>query len=623
MNRKFFLGLSIAAVSAVIFLTMREQKREPANLEAERENILSQSRCDLGTPFQFKQQNGQSVVYDYSRTVQATGFPNNQSLDLQYEGQFFLTPIAAKTGTTQVIFSADISSVTVAGRKLTGKAIQGGELAQVASRNPKSALMAELLPNGKIKALYMHKQALPGAMNIMRDLVASYVQEIPTGTTAQFRGPGQDTTGVYEADYVFKPCGFDKRKLRYTQVKNLALKDLPTIEDSKHSWTMSDFGYPRSAEGFDRLTLSAAVAIKTSVRYGFEFSDVIPKGLWTGKDLALFTVRTALNLESEGMLMTGSSGKQPGFVVLDWKKDLIPALNKIDKNMRDGARLELFHDLNRLLKSRPELLPEFMAEAIKSNFESDKYRLLIGAINTLGTPEAQKVLTDIYKNPGVDKNGKQTVLSAFVLAESQPTTDSKAFLSQVVTSPTTDKNLRESALLAVGSSQKRSPDPQQRSLLQSQYQNAAERSDQMVAMQAIGNSGDTALKTVIAETLKDETKHSPSLRQEAVYSLRFMVDQDSRNFLKTALQGQNLDAKHAASEALYFQENLGEFQDTLLNCLAKENKAIRTNCARVVFRDLKALPKAEGELRRLAKDSATDASFREYIEGQFNSRLKK
>lgn len=237
-----------------------------------------------------------------------------------------------------------------------------------------------------------------------------------------------------------------------------------------------------------------------------------------------------------------------------------------------GFDAEAYVKMKALFKIRPESLPEVEEFLLKTPQNSLVFSTLIQALNATATEQAQEVLASVGEASKESWPVMSRLIPALSLIEN-PTVRSESLLRSLA-QQSTDSNIAETARLGLGNVAKQlAKSSPERALalaneLVADVSKAGNSVAKAVAIEALGNTGHTESWATLSALVRQE---NVSIRQSAVYALRFLKDDASFEALIKSLKTDiNESVRLDAAKALAFRSDSQNFVLRLLQCFNGE-----------------------------------------------------
>jgi len=456
-----------------------------------------------------------TTLYHYERIIKADlkDVTEKTLLDFKLNGTVFVTELAHTSLTQTVLMQFSLR--------------QGNDPTLHESKIP---FLVEL--NHDQSILSLKAGSAPTKMdeddlNVLKDFATLYAY-----------GSNRDTTGVYQFDIKRSGNQIEKSKLKYQgisqQINFTSSKTVAQVEPVSGVWV--------SGSGKDETRMAAEGSGSSSLRttYSYKIEKI------TDASIRRPRLKTLAGISEASLELKAQSGAS----LQTWEQ--LKAKLAIIKTLSKTQRLTLFHGLAKLLKSDPKAVLDFRKYIQSKANEEGLMTFGIGVLATAGSDEAQSVLRDWYKgdSSGVEQH---TILNAFATANTPLSPETKAFLNSVVSSKASDPELAQNAILALGSSLRQDGDPSTRQTLSQYYANSKTESDRLIALDGIGNSGDSGFLSALTQAVNSGT---PAEQARAVMASRFLPATQAAPILLAAYESGNLAMQKASLQALSSQQNL-------------------------------------------------------------------
>lgn len=485
---------------------------------------------------------GQRYTYSFRREIILRGLDNNFP-PITYEGKLHLDVIeSGQTG-----FAA-----------LAKETIQG---------QPDTPVMVKVRADKKgdrveIFSRPLAKDADRDHESVLKDLLSQLFFPLQS-----------DTVGKYAAEFspLEKSSGgfyrFKKTKLSYTDNKLL-----PKIVSSLHILEWSEkTKMPEEITGKESTSMGEGkTALASESGYQLKLLSVSPAGKIKKSLWAELKNSIPLNLAAS----TRPLSDHPEYASLNWP-DLVRKLQVIDQ-LNASDKLKLFGDLVKFIQLDGKALTGLLAElksqnAIKAGADSNLFQTVVGTLATVGTPEAQSALLEIYRDPDCPPSGKGSILGALTTTQSKADPGTIEFLADEM-EKNANPDLAQGAAFALGaalekvSSDSEAADPIARLL--AAWANAKSISAQIALLDAMGNSGRAEFLPTLNKVLNGTG--APELRAKAVFSLRFIQAGSAKTLMATSLQDADDKVRTASVMAMAFATWSEIFRAALDGCISGE-----------------------------------------------------
>jgi hypothetical protein len=350
-------------------------------------------------------------------------------------------------------------------------------------------------------------------------------------------------------------------KLKYlTQTNTEITKSLHWLK-----WDEA-LGLPAEVRGEERTRLGkngTTLDSATAYRLRFEGKSGIP--IYSPAQLAKLIHRETL------LLAAGKATDNPEYAKVNWH-ELAETLRHLDA-LKPAEQLAAFGDLVRLLKRDSSALAQALtllsAKDIHAGAGSVLFKTIVGALATAGTPESQRALVALYRNPECEISGQGIILTAFTTTQAAPTTETTGFLAKEAR---TQKNsdVADGAAFALGAGLQYAPNEAAVDTLMQVWQKAEQSGSvnaQISALDAIGNGGRPEFFPVLSDILQS---NQTTLQPKATFSLRFMNTAESRNLLVGQMNSAANEVRAAAVGAVALAPWAEQFRAPVQSCSGHE-----------------------------------------------------
>ncbi len=511
-------GLSVFIGLAVLYGWSERQtphgSREPASREP---------AAEIPGPRGPAPRDGKTLTYRFKRHIKAdlqTDSNQKPMVNLMIDGKVWLNELSSEGDLTLV-------SLQYALKEANSEEIHYSHL-------PFLVELTNSLKIKSIKSVTPLNQSDEDEINLLRDFISLYAY-----------GSDTDTSGAYIFKLKAEDEKFIKTKLRYTsnELKNVE------ISNSLYVGKLDRFTLaPLRIEGREEVRVSSS-----KLSFLQTVSSCLIERITA--ELPEHPVQfTSLEGLKELNLKAESSNQ---FKVQDWSA-LKLQLDQIAK-LTKAQRLVLFHELTKLLKTKPEFVASFQATIENQFKEPGLFTFGIGVLATAGNDEAQAVLRNWTTQ---FPESIHTVLNAFATSDANLNSDTRKFLMSQV-SDAKDPGVSQNAAFALGSALKKTNDEEARLQLLELYRRAEGERDRLSALDAMGNSGDIGFLVALKKSMKSE---SPAEREKATFAFRFMRADLASPFLLKAFRDPAAQVKSASIRALQYQDNLTPYASLIEEC---------------------------------------------------------
>lgn len=506
--------------------------------------------------FEFDPKAGERYEYDFKRDIVIRGLSKEMPA-ITYGGRLQIDVIeVSKDG-----FSALVSEQIIG--------------------QPKNSVIIKLLADKRGEKIQIFSRKLELETDrqhesVLKDLLAQL-----------FFSSKVDTVGVFNARFEhLKPeNGF--RRMKKTKFSYLSGENLPTIVSSEHWLKWNDkYRMPEEVQGAEATKLGAGeTSLSSEAGYKIKLAEVmaaakVKRSLWVS-----LNEPTSLR----ALASKQSMRDHPDYVSLSLP-DLLNQLRSIEQ-LSPGEQLKLFGDLVKFLEMNGESLPAFLnalkaGDALRKGADSPLFQAVVGALATVGTPEAQAALRDLYYDPAVPVSGKGSILGSFTTTQAQPDDATRNFLADVMVNES-NKDLAYGAGFAFGSALGGLEKSKDASDGVAQILSAWERaksgniSDQISVLDIMGNSGREEFLPVLSSVIAGSG--APELRAKATFALRYIKTKAATQLLASSLMHPDSYLRTAAVAAIGFATWAEVFRQPIESCSVSETVlAIKSACAKVL-----------------------------------------
>jgi hypothetical protein len=378
------------------------------------------------------------------------------------------------------------------------------------------------------------------SLSVLKDFISIYA----------FRTQ-RDTTGLFEAVYDNQANQISYQKKKYVDAMGASVRFVESKHeiklDAKTNDLISIIGTERTqtapkAEG-------SPLEIDTTTHYSLTRTDTI-RVATPRVDGSEFT-EVALELKESTV----------GFRSQTWAA-VRAELDQLPSMKRD-ARLSLFHELTKTLKNNPAKLLDFKAWVAKMKDQPGTLQFAIGVMATLGTEEAQKILVEWFNEiPG----SRHAILSALSTSEAKLSPGAQELINEWVDRKNQDRDLAYNAAFVLGSEIRKDPSgagllsESKLNRLYEQAAAAANSAEQLVYLDAIGNSGSSAFVSVVERNLASSDE---VFREKGVFASRFMKPEVAQSLIVRGLKDPSPRVRISAIKAVSYQPDLAPYRPLL------------------------------------------------------------
>lgn len=424
-----------------------------------------------------------------------------------------------------------------------------GDLKVAEGRFPSAALRSELESpfyverddSGAVQGFYFERSTTGLARGLLRSAVAArqlIVREGPAWKTTEL-----DPTGECEAQYTRAPGSREihKRRVRYTRLAT-ARGLRPTadvgsaeIEDDTRITLTADAELAR-LDATTRAKVRTGEGLPTAagaMRASFVLRS---KGVDTSKLQAFERRQGALErvemLTKPDLSPTAEAWRESDAHVVGTATlaDLVSALGKIPADDR-RSRAETMAKLSADFRLRPEDTQKAASSVETSPVEAGK--VITAALGGAGTPQAQRALVSIVDNTRVPLPVRLNASTALLLLE-QPTSATARELQRQMHDP--NEHIRGASSLALGSILPALDGAGERDsglqALIANFERATTPHERVIALRALGNSGDARVVPLAWRAYSDE---QVAVRIAAVHAVRLVSGAQAEALLWKAM----------------------------------------------------------------------------------------
>jgi len=271
------------------------------------------------------------------------------------------------------------------------------------------------------------------------------------------------------------------------------------------------------------------------------------------------------------------------------QKNFADILKQFDKNhfskLNENELNQFFIDLTNEVKANPELIKSIKVMTATTEPNSRQRSMLLGALGAEGSPEAQRILIDVYNRPDATKDEKIKILTEFALPPQALTVETKDFLKKEFTKDNPlNSDFAGTAGLALGSSISKDGDPNTVQFIRKQWDESADsdfaKERKSYLLSVMGNSKSDAF---LPQVEKAANSSDESLRKAATNSVRFSQDPTSRDILFGMLNDSSAEVRAMAAESLRYQPFDDRTKNALKTCAVTDNNVgVKLGCYRVL-----------------------------------------
>jgi hypothetical protein len=511
--------------------------RAPASLSSSQVNTASKT----GTlALQYHPQAGRRYIYSFQRRITIQGLPqkSTSTSELTYHGQFEIDVLRSDEKTIEALTRA--------------------HLIEHETQSPVT-LRIQLSPAGdqlKIFGAQLKTEDERQQSAILKDLLSLWGFNLR-----------EDTVGSFDARFETEP--FRKEKLSYIESKS-QISPLPEILESEHFLGWDEYrALPHEVSGHETTRMGSSLQ-SLSARSEYQIL------LIQDQRLTIDSSRIALELKDLEPLTVSASTQVQDSSDLDWAT-LQASIQGLDR-MDSDAQLKVFGSLTRFLKAHPgtgaEMIELLRSQGvIQQGVQSALFKAVLGALISSGTPDGQSAALKVYLDPSCPVSGKGAILSALTTTQAPLTPSTQDFLASTMKSEP-NKDLAQGASYALGASLQNSPDSAQKtelieSLRQTLASSSANLSDQLSALDAIGNSGQTSFLPELRALISNPDSSSV-LKAKAVFALRFIRSSEASDLLAQSLSSSDYQVRQSAARAMAMANWNESFRKPLQSCASSD-----------------------------------------------------
>ncbi|MCM0606249.1 MAG: HEAT repeat domain-containing protein [Xanthomonadaceae bacterium] len=538
---KLKIVLAITLLTSVGVLIVGSHKTEEPSSHIERDDRTPASRlkCSLHS-LEFAPKPGMNYTYSYSRKID---FHGSSIEPVFYHGDLIVSVIK----TNDKGFEAIVQNLITENQD-----------------HSHISLRVLVSTNGEDITLFQSHSLQPDenqSISILKDMISLLI------FSSQ-----EDTTGKYHSEMKLESESSELRNFVKTKLTYIAQNSpTPAILKSKHDliWD-SHLGMPLTLSGdeltqFGNLTIQILASYQINLTHVNQSSNIDPL-------ISSLTENTPLALEldtnektDEKLLHTMQQAKAMDWEVITQKLNQIEVLNSQEQ-------LKVFGELVKSLKAgktRVTGLMDFLKtkNVLKQGEKSAIFKTSTGALASLGTPEAQSALIEIYNDPAVPTSGRGTILSALTTMSSPQTPETQKQLIETVKNES-NPNLSLGAAYAVSAF----PTAPVVELIRDMKHEQLE-----TAIDMIGNSGS---EKFLPDLTKIITGDNPtSVRAKAVFALRSIPGVSAAQFLGQCLSDHDVQVRESAIDVILSTPWTSHYSAAINNCISQEtNRYIRSQC---------------------------------------------
>lgn len=591
-NKRLAIGIGAGLVVLVLVLILglidvgggKQASREKvmADIEANNFDLSQVDDALLADLLSYRFAPGKAYWFSFKRTVRAT-LKDQQLLDMDLAGQLAAHILEEQSRVLTAIVVVDFNNIK-------GVAINAGNKEEAAKS---LAALVQFTRNGSVQALRFTPASTSAERDLMRDIVASWMQALPTLREDQ-KGPGRGSL-------LSRMFGGDRRgpfQIRGMDTQGEFLADLFVskgeavtliLESAKQQYlqTVSPVSIRESKARLD-FDLQKGFPLERTMNEEFEsgpdsfrllsqqtFSSTFTKAgdsAYSLSEMALYSVvGRVFDLDH----YRAEAAKMPNVAIKSWP-DLKQMLADIKPDTQGSVKHNAFHQLTKTLKTDTAAQKAALQEVRKYSSETDQFQMLVGALSFSGSPEVQAGLIELFTGAGLDSRGRLNLLEAFTMMEQPTTEEARAFLVDTFGKAETPE-IENSSGLALAAALRHKPDDKLRRTIEREWEKAGSPSRKRFVLEMIGNSGDDSFFGIVQEAYRSGNLF---LQIAALKALRFMNSARARTMLLAELSGAGPELAHAAADAISHQEWKPTFEKPIQDCVRqRQNSNTRITCA--------------------------------------------
>lgn len=529
-----------------------------------------------GAPL-FHPQAGRRYTYAFDRRIVIAGFGPSDAV-VAYRGELDFDIIK--------ISSAGIEAIARE-RLLTGP---------VSGQTIPASVRFNLSADGKRVELFS-KQSLARTtangsqerLNILKDLLSQWAFLTDIDTVGSYESVLRSGSGKQGAVLI------QKNKTRYVRGVTPVL---PEIVKSSHEIVWDERqGLPRRLRGQELTKVGANGGISSDGSYRLEFVRSVAVPMAT--KVEEFEAPESLLLDVSRDKWNG----HPDYAAVSWES-VRHGLLDLD-SLKPAGQLKVFGDLVKILKAKPEklgsvldLLHEY--DEIKNGARSALFRAVVGALASVGTPEAQAAVIGVYRDPSCPVSGKGTILAALTTTQALATTETRDFLLDAMRTEVNHdlalgagfalgSALQQAAASGVAADLAGADDVSRRQALQAvrdawaiqQASSSVSTGDRLALLDVMGNSGRSEFLPDLKSVLASEA--DPIVRAKAVFALRAIATEDARELLVKSLADPAVQIREAAAAAIAQGSWNEVFRSAVSACASSDSVTrVQAACQRIL-----------------------------------------
>ena len=282
------------------------------------------------------------------------------------------------------------------------------------------------------------------------------------------------------------------------------------------------------------------------------------------------------------------------------------ALTRIAQSPEDRAlRSETMVKAQALFRLEPRAALR-AGSTVRSLDDAHATQVLIGALGGAGTEEAQAVLRDFAFGGELDLDGQVQAIAALGMTDA-PTAETLEALTEGIASA--DEDVSNTSALALGNAVNELNEQGELSetedpiaTLIALFESAQTMEEQILALKALGNSGDLRAMPTIQSVL---TTGGAAIRGAAVDALRFMPDATADALIaQTMLQDPSYGVRRDAITAASYREVLVHLASLTQVLQADPSAIVRTDAVEVLGQKILEVPEVVTALTWAAENDS-------------------
>lgn len=474
---------------------------------------------------------GVRYVYSFERHLQIHGMA--ESPEISFQGNFYLDSLGTNSANWDFLLHADLS---------TGVGF------------PEEKLRAAIGSTSATIKVYKNSEnpfVDPQQRNLLRDLLSLWLFPL-----------SEDSTSKYTAKFSqLSENQWSKVKLKY------ALASAPLIRRSDHLLTLDETErVPAEISGTEETQMGEGTQTLSS-KSSYKLRLVRIEPLLVHADVRKWGDPETFSLEiSTPLKMTAAQ------IAALWKQSL-QTLEHWNQ-LTNSERLQLFGELEKILRADPsygtKLVGLLSAGELQAG-KSDLFKLVVGDLATVGGEEGERALEEIYRQ--TSPQGQGTILAAQASTEATLGSHEAIFLTQEMRTQE-GNDLGWGAAFAYGSMLRGKNSTSSELNVVFEGFEKAKRSRDLEAlmdwMDVMGNAGKAEFAPALIQQIS--TAALDSVKAKALFSLRFIDQEDARATLAKNLTSSTEAAREAAARAIQIAAWNASFVPALMDCKVNEVK---------------------------------------------------